>query len=123
MIIENLSSVSCSKETNSKGFRVNLPTLRRSTLDWIPSRDRLLSAKQNQSNLDRSFRVLRFRLLDHIHRFNKLRLSRKSNLNLSFDGVFFTLSFDGQWGGGGGLILSTIFLLVKTIEKIFFLVW
>ena len=36
-------------------------------------------------------------------------------INLTFDGVFFTLSLNG---GGWGLILSTLLLLVKTIEKV-----
>ena len=37
--------------------------------------------------------------------------------NLNFDGLFFTLMYDGE---GGGLILSTLSLLVKTKEKEFF---
>ena len=37
-------------------------------------------------------------------------------LNLTFAEEFFTLLFDG-----GGLILSTLFSFVKTIEKIWFL--
>ena len=36
-------------------------------------------------------------------------------MNLTFDGVFFTLIVDG-----GGLILSTLFPFVKTIEKVNF---
>ena len=40
----------------------------------------------------------------------------KSSLNFSFDWDFFILSFDGC-----GLILSTLFLLVKTIFLNFFL--
>ena len=42
----------------------------------------------------------------------------KSYVNLTFDGVFFTFIFNE---GGGGLILSTLFLFVKTIEKVSFL--
>ena len=38
------------------------------------------------------------------------------HIDLTFDGVFFTFLFDG-----GGLILSTLFPFVKTIEKVFFL--
>ena len=34
---------------------------------------------------------------------------------LTFHGVFYTLTFDG-----GGLILATLFLSVKTIEKVDF---
>ena len=40
----------------------------------------------------------------------------KLSINLTFDGVFFTLMFDG----GGGVILSTLFLPVKTIKKVIF---
>ena len=38
--------------------------------------------------------------------------------NLTFDGVFFTLIFDGI--GGLGVILSALFLFVNTKEKVFF---
>ena len=38
-------------------------------------------------------------------------------INLTFDGLFFTLSFDGE---GVGLILFTLFLLVK---KKYFFAW
>ena len=38
---------------------------------------------------------------------------------LTFDGVFFILVF--YWGGGVDSI--QLFLLVKTITKVFFLVW
>ena len=37
------------------------------------------------------------------------------SLNLTFDGVFFTPSFDGD----EGLILSTLFLLLQTIKREF----
>ena len=37
------------------------------------------------------------------------------NINFTFDGVFFTLIFDG-----GGLILSPLFSFVKPIEKVNF---
>ena len=51
--------------------------------------------------------------------------------NLRFDGLFFTLCFyvlfftlcfDGlfRFGVGGGLILSTLFLLLKPIENVVF---
>ena len=40
-------------------------------------------------------------------------------VNPSFDGGWNLTSFDE---GGGGLILSTLFLFVKTIEKVNFLI-
>ena len=40
-------------------------------------------------------------------------------LILTFYGMFFTLSFDGE-GRGEGLIISTLFSLVKTTEIVIF---
>ena len=47
---------------------------------------------------------------------HKERISKFCRFNLTFDGVFLPLLSRG----GGRLILSTLFLLLKTIEKIHF---
>ena len=41
-------------------------------------------------------------------------------INLTFAGVLFALIFngEGQRGGGRGGVISTLFLFVKTIEKV-----
>ena len=53
--------------------------------------------------------------MDPVSFFKKVRFASNPNVNLTFDGLFFTLIFDG-----GGLILSTLFQFVKTIEKVIF---
>ena len=48
------------------------------------------------------------------HLCNLMACLVSSNVNLSYDGGFTDLSFDG----GGGLKVPPLFLFVKTIEKV-----
>ena len=61
-----------------------------------------------------SWKVWRHLLLvqNNVYSWCQVKINITIYLNLTFDGVFFSLIYDG-----GGLILSTLFQIVKIIEK------